>query len=163
VNYLSQPNIGNIAERIAARYVSFYWGGAMVGRFIGSALLQKIRTGKLLGIVALVACALVITTMLTFGHVAMWTIISIGLFNSIMFPSIFTLGLEGLGPLTGEGSGILVMAIVGGAIIPELQGIIADRIGIHHAFFLPAFCYLYIAYFAFRSLQRRYYPAAAQS
>lgn len=163
VNYLSQPNIGNIAERIAARYVSFYWGGAMVGRFIGSALLQKIRTGKLLGIVALVACVLVITTMLTFGHVAMWTIISIGLFNSIMFPSIFTLGLEGLGPLTGEGSGILVMAIVGGAIIPELQGIIADRIGIHHAFFLPAFCYLYIAYFAFRSLQHKYYPATAQS
>ena len=160
VNYLSQPNIGNIAERIAARYVSFYWGGAMIGRFIGSALLQKIRTGKLLGIAAIVACLLVITTMLTFGHVAMWTIISIGLFNSIMFPSIFTLGLEGLGPLTGEGSGILVMAIVGGAILPELQGIIADRIGIHHAFFLPAFSYLYIAYFAFRSLQGRHYPAA---
>jgi FHS family L-fucose permease-like MFS transporter len=88
--------------------------------------------------------------MLFFGHVAVWSIIAVGLFNSIMFPSIFTLSIEGLGPLTGEGSGILVAAIVGGAIIPELQGVIADRIGIHHAFFLPALCYIYIAYFAFR-------------
>ena len=88
--------------------------------------------------------------MLTFGHVAMWTIIFVGLFNSVMFPSIFTLGIAKLGPLTGDGSGLLVMAIVGGAIIPLLQGALADRIGIHHAFILPAVCYLYIAYYAFR-------------
>lgn len=150
VNYFSQPNIGNLSLQAAAGYVSFYWGGAMVGRFIGSALLQKIRTGTLLGIFAIVACLLVCTSMLSLGHVAMWSIIAVGLFNSIMFPSIFTLSIEGLGPLTGEGSGILVAAIVGGAIIPELQGVIADRIGIHHAFFLPAICYIYIAYFAFR-------------
>jgi FHS family L-fucose permease-like MFS transporter len=87
--------------------------------------------------------------MLSFGSVAVWTIVAIGLFNSIMFPSIFTLSIDGLGPLTGKGSGLLVAAIVGGALIPELQGIVADRIGIHHAFFLPAICYLYIAYFAF--------------
>jgi FHS family L-fucose permease-like MFS transporter len=86
--------------------------------------------------------------MLTSGHVAMWTILAIGLFNSIMFPSIFTLGVAGLGPLTGDASGILNMAIVGGAIIPVIQGSLADHIGIHHAFLLPVVCYLYIASFA---------------
>jgi MFS transporter, FHS family, L-fucose permease len=150
VNYLGQPYVGNLSMKVAAGYVSLYWGGAMVGRFIGSGLLQKIRTGTLLGINAIAACLLVCITMITFGHVAMWSIILIGLFNSIMFPSIFTLSIEGLGPLTGDGSGILVAAIVGGAVIPEMQGMIADRIGIHHAFFLPAICYIYIAYFAFR-------------
>ena len=121
----------------------------MVGRFIGSGLLQKIRTGTVLGCAALVAFLLVIPAMMSFGSVAVWTIVLIGLFNSVMFPSIFTLSIEGLGAMTGKGSGILVMAIVGGALIPELQGVVADRIGIHHAFFLPAICYLYIAFFAF--------------
>ncbi|HEX3351293.1 MAG TPA: L-fucose:H+ symporter permease [Terriglobales bacterium] len=150
INYFTQANIGNITEVEAAKYVSFYWFGAMLGRFIGSAVLQKVSTNRVLGIVALVACALVVVSMLTFGHVAMWTIILVGLFNSVMFPSIFTLGIAKLGPLTGDGSGMLVMAIVGGAIIPLIQGALADRIGIHHAFILPAVCYLYIAYFAFR-------------
>ena len=148
VNYLIQPNIGAMAVKVAASYVSLYWGGAMIGRFVGSALLQKIRTESLLAICASVACLLVITSMVTAGHLAMWSILAIGLFNSIMFPSIFTLGLQGLGPLTGKGSGLLVASIVGGAIIPEIQGIFADRIGIHHAFFLPAICYIYILYFA---------------
>jgi FHS family L-fucose permease-like MFS transporter len=127
----------------------------MVGRFIGSALQQKIAANKILGVAAIVAALLVITSMLTFGHVAMWTIIAVGLFNSVMFPTIFTLAIEGLGPLTGDGSGLLVAAIVGGAIIPEIQGIIADRIGIHHAFFLPILCYMYIAYFAFVGSQKK--------
>ena len=78
----------------------------------------------------------------------MWSIILVGFFNSIMFPSIFTLGVAELGPLTGDGSGIMIMAIVGGAIIPLAQGWIADKIGIHHAFFLPVICYLYILFFA---------------
>jgi MFS transporter, FHS family, L-fucose permease len=155
VNYFSQPDIGNISEQAAAGLLSFYWGGAMVGRFIGSALQQKIAANKILGVAAIVAALLVITSMMTFGHVAMWTIIAVGLFNSVMFPTIFTLGIEGLGPLTGDGSGLLVAAIVGGAIIPELQGIIADRIGIHHAFFLPILCYIYIAYFAFVGSQKK--------
>jgi FHS family L-fucose permease-like MFS transporter len=155
VNYFSQPDIGNISELAAAGLLSFYWGGAMVGRFIGSALQQKIAANKILGVAAIVAALLVVTSMLTFGHVAMWTIIAVGLFNSVMFPTIFTLGIEGLGPLTGDGSGLLVAAIVGGAIIPELQGIIADRIGIHHAFFLPILCYIYIAYFAFVGSQKK--------
>ena len=150
INYFTQTNIGNVSEVVAAGYVSYYWGGAMIGRFIGSAILQKVRTDKVLGFAALVACALVVISMLTFGHIAMWTIILVGLFNSVMFPSIFTLGIAKLGPLTGDGSGLLVMAIVGGAIIPLLQGVLADRFGIHHAFILPAICYLYIAYFAFK-------------
>jgi MFS transporter, FHS family, L-fucose permease len=125
----------------------YYWFGAMIGRFIGSALLQKVSTGKLLAFNAVMAFALVVTSMLTTGHVAMWTILLVGLFNSIMFPSIFTMAIEGLGPLTGDGSGLLVAAIVGGAIIPLIQGFLADQIGIHHAFILPAVCYLYIAYY----------------
>jgi len=155
VNYFSLPEIGNISERVAAGFVSFYWGGAMVGRFIGSALQQKIKPNSVLGVAAIMAAVLVAVSMLTLGHVAMWTIIAVGLFNSVMFPTIFTLAIEGLGPLTGDGSGLLVAAIVGGAIIPELQGLIADRIGIHHAFFLPILCYIYIAFYAFVGSQRK--------
>jgi MFS transporter, FHS family, L-fucose permease len=148
VNYFEQPDIGGLTEKVAASFLAFYWGGAMVGRFIGSALLQKMKTGGLLGICAVCAAALVAISMLTNGHVAMYSIILVGLFNSIMFPSIFTLGVAELGPLTGDGSGILIMAIVGGALVPVAQGWIADHIGIHHAFFLPVICYLYILFFA---------------
>ena len=88
--------------------------------------------------------------MLSVGPVAMWSILLVGFFNSIMFPSIFTLGIAELGPLTGEGSGIMIMAIVGGAVVPVLVGVLADRIGIHHSFILPAICYLYIVYYGFR-------------
>ena len=148
VNYFTQPDIGGLTQKVAASFVAFYWGGAMVGRFIGSGLLQKMNTGLLLGICAVCAAALVTISMLSTGHFAMWSIILVGFFNSIMFPSIFTLGVAELGPLTGDGSGIMIMAIVGGAIIPLAQGAIADRIGIHHAFFLPVVCYLYILFFA---------------
>jgi FHS family L-fucose permease-like MFS transporter len=108
-----------------------------------------------LGTVAIIACGLVTTSMITFGHVAVWTIILVGLFNSVMFPSIFTLGIAGLGPLTGKGSGLLVAAIVGGAIIPELEGALADHIGIHHAFILPALCYIFIAFYGFKGSRPR--------
>ncbi len=148
VNYFSQPDIGGLTEKVAASFVAFYWGGAMVGRFIGSALLQKMKTGGLLAICAVSAAGLVGVSMLTSGHLAMYSIILVGFFNSIMFPSIFTLGVAELGPLTGDGSGIMIMAIVGGAIIPVAQGWIADHIGIHHAFFLPVICYVYILFFA---------------
>jgi MFS transporter, FHS family, L-fucose permease len=148
VNYFGQPEIGGLTEKVAASFVAFYWGGAMVGRFIGSGLLQKMKTGHLLGICALCAGALVGISMLSTGHFAMYSIILVGFFNSIMFPSIFTLGVAELGPLTGDGSGVMIMAIVGGALIPLVQGAIADRIGIHHAFFLPVICYLYILFFA---------------
>jgi FHS family L-fucose permease-like MFS transporter len=222
VNYFSQPDIGGLTEKVAASFVAFYWGGAMLGRFIGSNFLGGTKakymwivsvlsialillsypignqipagyqpgvpnlmwlawllfegrplfvlvaiaaaviaviatlkggkatanTGLLLGICALSTSVLVAISMLATGHVAMWTIILVGFFNSIMFPSIFTLGVAELGPLTGDGSGLLIMAIVGGAIVPVAQGWIADRIGIHHAFFLPVICYLYILFFA---------------
>src|SRR3982075_2977231 len=148
VNYFSQPEIGGFTEKVAASFVAFYWGGAMVGRFIGSALLQKMSTRGLLGICAVCAAALVAISMLTTGHPAMWAIIAVGFFNSIMLPRIFTLGVAELGPLTGDGSGIMIMAIVGGAILPLLQGVLADRIGIHHAFIIPAICYIYILYYA---------------
>jgi len=148
INYFGQPEIGGLPEFAAAKYVTYYWGGAMVGRFIGSAILQKVKTGTLLAIAAITACTLVCISMLTTGHVAMWSILAVGLFNSIMFPSIFTLGIAELGPLTGDGSGMLVMAIVGGAVLPFLQGALADRIGIHHAFIIPVICYIYILYYA---------------
>jgi len=121
----------------------------MVGRFIGSAVLRKVPTGTLVGIHAVVACGLVITSILTTGSVAMWSILAVGLFNSIMFPSIFTLGIAGLGRLTGKGSGLIIAAIVGGAIIPLLEGALADRIGLHLAFVLPAICYVYIMFYGF--------------
>jgi MFS transporter, FHS family, L-fucose permease len=154
INYFNQDYIAHLSLQDAAGYVVYYWGGAMVGRFIGSALQQKIRANLLLGIAAVCAALLVCASMLTFGSVAMWTIIAVGLFNSIMFPTIFTLSIEGLGPLTADGSGLLVAAIVGGAIIPLAQGRIADSsIGLHHAFILPVLCYIYIAFFGFRGYQ----------
>jgi FHS family L-fucose permease-like MFS transporter len=150
VNYFSQADIAGLSAKAAAGYVSFYWGGAMVGRFLGAGLLRRFKAGHLLGAFAICTSALVGLSMATHGHFAMWSILAVGLFNSIMFPTIFSLGVAELGPLTGNGSGILNMAIVGGAIIPLLQGAIADRIGIHHAFFIPVICYLYILYFALK-------------
>src|SRR3984893_9013889 len=138
VNYFNLPEIAGLSVRSAAGFVSFYWGGSMIGRFLGAGLLRRIKAGRLLGLCAICAAALVTTSMVTGGRTAMWTILAVGLFNSIMFPTIFSLGVAELGPLTGNGSGLLNMAIVGGAILPLIQGVIADRVGIHHAFFLPA-------------------------
>ena len=149
VNYFGQPEIAGLSEKSAAGYVSFYWAGAMIGRFLGAGLLRKFKAGHLLGAFAICTSSLVCLSMLTHGHFAMWSILAVGFFNSIMFPTIFSLGVAELGPLTGNGSGILNMAIVGGAILPLIQGVIADHIGIHHAFFVPVICYLYILYYAF--------------
>jgi FHS family L-fucose permease-like MFS transporter len=160
VNYLHEPFIANLDLETAAKYLSFYWGGAMVGRFVGSWVLQQVSPRLVLAANALIAALLVCVSMMTTGNVAMVSILAIGFFNSIMFPTIFTLGIEGLGPLTGEASGMLNTAIVGGAIIPWVQGIIADRIGIHHAFVLPAICYLYIVLFAIKGQPRQRAVAA---
>jgi FHS family L-fucose permease-like MFS transporter len=149
VNYFGLPDIAAFPERTAARYVSLYWGGAMVGRFIGSWLLTKVRTSTVLGTAAVVACGLVATSILAHGHTAMWTILAVGLFNSVMFPSIFTVGLSGLGPLTSKGSSLMVAAIVGGALIPLAEGHLADAVGVQHAFVIPAVCYIYIALFGY--------------
>jgi MFS transporter, FHS family, L-fucose permease len=150
VKFFEQPDTGAMTAVAGAKLVSFYWGGAMVGRFIGSYVLSKVRPNRALGVVAVVACALVSITILSYGHMAVWSILAVGLFNSIMFPTIFTLGIAELGPLTGKGSGLMVAAIVGGAIIPYVEGLVADQIGVHHAFVLPALCYIYIAYYGFR-------------
>jgi MFS transporter, FHS family, L-fucose permease len=149
VNYFGLPDIAAFPERTAAKYVSLYWGGAMVGRFIGSYLLTKLRTSTVLGSAAVVACGLVVTSIITHGHTAMWAILAVGLFNSVMFPSIFTVGLSGLGPLTSKGSSLMVAAIVGGALIPLAEGHLADAIGVQHAFMIPAVCYIYIALFGY--------------
>jgi MFS transporter, FHS family, L-fucose permease len=150
VNYFGLPEIANLSAKTAAGFVSFYWGGAMLGRFIGAPLLQRFKPGYLLALCAVVAGGLVIASMLLTGHIAMWVILGVGLFNSIMFPTIFSLGEAELGPLSGTGSGLLNMAIVGGAIIPVIQGFIADHVGLHHAFFLPLVCYLYIVFYALK-------------
>jgi MFS transporter, FHS family, L-fucose permease len=150
VNYFGLPEIANLPAKTAAGFVSFYWGGAMVGRFIGAPLLERFKPGYLLAICAVVAGGLVIASMLLTGHIAMWVILAVGLFNSIMFPTIFSLGEAELGPLSGTGSGLLNMAIVGGAIIPVIQGFIADHVGLHHGFFLPVICYLYIVFYALK-------------
>jgi MFS transporter, FHS family, L-fucose permease len=174
-NYLALDNIGHLASaaafpdaphryqeglRLAAKYISLYWGGAMVGRFVGSAVLQKVRTAPALALCAVMAGLLVTVSVLSNGAVAMWSILLVGLFNSIMFPSIFTLGVAELGALTGDGSGLLIMAIVGGAAIPWVVGRVADLInsksyggaiwgqGLHHALVIPTLCYLYILFFA---------------
>jgi len=147
VNYFGLPEIANLSAKTAAGFVSFYWGGAMIGRFLGAGLLRRFRPGSLLALCATSAALLVAASMLLGGHTAMWTILAVGFFNSIMFPTIFSLGVAELGPLTGNGSGLLNMAIVGGAILPVVQGVIADHLGLHHAFFLPVICYLYILYY----------------
>ncbi len=155
VSYFMQPDIGGFTAQAASRYVSLYWGGAMVGRFLGAALLRSIPTGPAVGVAAIAAGLLVSTSIFTTGSVAMWSILAVGLFNSILFPSIFTLGIAGLGKLTGKGSGILIAAIVGGAIIPLAQGALADHIGLHIAFVLPVVCYLYIVFYGFVGSVRR--------
>jgi MFS transporter, FHS family, L-fucose permease len=160
INYFTQPEIGNMTVKAAAGLVSLYWLGAMIGRFVGAAGLQKLSPRLVLGTVAVVAGVLVVISMLSTGWVAMGSIICVGLFNSVMFPSIFALGVEGLGPLTAKGSGLMVQAIVGGAIIPLAEGALADRIGIHHAFILPVLCYIYIAYYGFLGSVHKEAPAA---
>lgn len=151
VNFISQPDIGNMSTHDAAeKYLFLYWGGAMVGRFVGSLVLRVVRPGYVLAFNAVVAILLLTIAMMSAGHVAMWAVLAIGLFNSIMFPTIFTLAIAKLGRHTGEGSGVLCMAIVGGAIIPVVQGWFADHIGILPSFVIPAVCYAYIVYYGLK-------------
>jgi FHS family L-fucose permease-like MFS transporter len=150
VNFLGEPHIAGLPEATAAAYISYYWGGAMVGRFIGAAVMQKIAAGKVLAFNAVAAAVLVIVAMTTSGSVAMWAILAVGLFNSIMFPTIFSLAVTGLGKYTSQGSGVLCLAIVGGAIVPLLQGVLADTIGLQLSFILPVFCYAYICFYGLK-------------
>ncbi|MFN6970808.1 MAG: sugar MFS transporter [Rheinheimera sp.] len=150
VNFLGEPHIAGLPEATAAGYISYYWGGAMIGRFIGAAVMQKIAAGKVLAFNAVAAALLVIVAITMSGAVAMWAILAVGLFNSIMFPTIFSLAVTGLGKYTSQGSGVLCLAIVGGAIVPLLQGMLADSIGLQMSFILPVFCYVYICYYGLK-------------
>jgi MFS transporter, FHS family, L-fucose permease len=155
VSFLRDPSIGALDTHVAARAMSFYWGGAMVGRFAGSVALRKWTPRYVLAVFAAVAFALVLASVASSGHVAVVTILSVGLFNSIMFPTIFTLAIEGLGDATEQGSGILCMAIVGGAILPLVQGAVADHVDLHLAFVVPMASYAYVAWYGLYGSVRR--------
>lgn len=150
VNYLGLEHVKGMTEADASKYIAYYWGGAMVGRFIGAAIMQKIAAGKLLAVNAFASCSLIIISVSSSADIAMYSILAVGLCNSIMFPTIFSLALKGLGKQTAQASGLLCLAIVGGAIVPLLQGMIADAVGLQLSFLLPLICYLYIAYYGIR-------------
>jgi len=147
VNFVSQPTIANLTHEQAGRYLTFLWGGMMVGRFAGSAIMQKVRAETVLAAFSIGAFVVMMITVFAHGPVAMWSLILVGLFHSIMFPTIFTLGIKGLGPLTEEGSGLLIMAIAGGALV-IVQGKIADTYGLQWSFLLTAACELYVLFYA---------------
>nr|WP_206006235.1 MULTISPECIES: sugar MFS transporter [unclassified Pseudoalteromonas] len=147
VNYFGEAHIAGLEEHTAAALISYYWGGAMVGRFIGSVLLQKIAPSKAIAFNAFSIIALLLITIFTQGDVALYSVLAIGLFNSIMFPTIFSVAIERLGSLTSKGSGWLCLAIVGGALVPLLQGFIADTVNIQQSFFVPMLCYVFIAWY----------------
>lgn len=145
VSYLMQPKALSAEAAAAGRLVAFYWGGAMVGRLIGSGVMLKAPAGRVLSICALGAATLAAISAASTGWAAAGTIIAIGLCNSIMFPTIFTLAIEGLGSDTPQGSGLICMAIVGGAVVPLITGTLADHIGLSLALLAPIACYLWIA------------------
>jgi len=145
VNYFKTE--GMSSAKTASFLVSLYWFGALVGRLLGTWILTKVQSGKLLGIFGFAAAALLFVSMMASGQVAIWTMVLCGFFNSIMFPNIFALGVAGLGPMTSKGSGLIMTACVGAAVIPFLIGALADKVGIQHAFVIPIACYLFIAYY----------------
>ncbi|MDE1986811.1 MAG: sugar MFS transporter [Alphaproteobacteria bacterium] len=149
INYLASPHISHMTTADAANYLSYYWGGAMVGRFlIGALLLRFAAPSNILADNCVAAIILIVLSIATHGSLAMWAILLVGLCNSIMFPTIFTLSIRGLGPLTGRGSGVLIMAIFGGAVVPMLQAAAADSFGLTISFVIPIVCYAYIWMFA---------------
>lgn len=147
VSFLSEPSIAGMEESEAAQFIAYYWGGAMVGRFIGAVVMQHIAAGKVLAFNAVMVIVLIGIAISFDGAIAMWSIIAVGLFNSIMFPTIFSLAIQDLGDATSNAAGVLCLAIVGGAIVPLMQGVLADAIGVQLAFMLPAVCYVFIAYY----------------
>lgn len=147
INFVSQPQIADITHEQASRYLAILWGGMMIGRFLGSFLMRRFPADKVLAAFAVGAFVVMIVTTFAHGPLAMWALILVGLFHSIMFPTIFSLGIKGLGPLTEEGSGLLIMAIAGGALV-VVQGWLADRYGLQWSFLLTAACELYVLFYA---------------
>ncbi len=147
VNFVSQPDIAAVTHEQASRYLSLLWGGMMVGRFVGSLVMQKVAPERLLGLFAFGALVVVAIATFSTGPLAMWSLIAVGLFHSIMFPTIFTLAIRGLGPLTEEGSGLMIMAIAGGALV-VVQGWLADTYGLQNSFFLTMACEVIVLAYA---------------
>ena len=147
VNFLTERHIAGLSVANAAHYVSLYWGGAMVGRFVGAMVMRRVSAGKALAFSAALAVVLILVAVFGSGSVAMWAILAVGLCNAIMFPTIFSMGLHQLGAGTGQAAGLLCMAIVGGAVVPVGQGVLADLVGVQWSFLLPAACYLPILWF----------------
>ncbi|MGO4893096.1 sugar MFS transporter [Flavobacterium sp. W21_SRS_FM6] len=150
VNFFMQLGIEDMTTVTAGKMVSYYWGAAMVGRFAGALIMRYVAPTTLLAINSVLAVAMIIVAVNSSGEMAMWTILAVGFFNSIMFPTIFTLAIRGLGEHTGRGSGYLCQGIVGGAILPMIQGQAADMMTLQWSFLIPAVCYLYIAWYALR-------------
>ncbi|UVW34848.1 sugar MFS transporter [SAR92 clade bacterium H455] len=155
VNYFSESTIGGLTTAEAGEMVAYYWGAAMIGRLIGAVLMNYVADTKYLAINALIAIVMIVVSMNTSGSVAMWSILAVGFFNSIMFPTIFTLAVKGLGSMTSKGSGFVCQAIVGGALIPLVQGVAADTMGIQLSFIVPMLCYIYIGWYAVKGAERR--------
>jgi MFS transporter, FHS family, L-fucose permease len=150
INFFGESYIAGLSAADAAKYVAYYWTGAMIGRFIGFAVMRKVSPGKALAFNSACSVALILTAVFGQGALAMWAIIAVGLCNSIMFPTIFSMALHNLGKYTGQGSGILCMAIVGGALVPFTQGFLADQLGLQISFLLPAACYLFIVFYGLK-------------
>ena len=153
VNYFAESSIGGLSHAEAGEMVAYYWGAAMIGRLVGAAAMNYVAPTKYLSLNALIAIVMIIVSMNSTGSLAMWSILAVGFFNSIMFPTIFTLAVKGLGSLTSKGSGLVCQAIVGGALIPLVQGVAADMIGIQLSFIVPMFCYIYIGWYALRGAE----------
>lgn len=147
INFISAPEIGNMTHQQASNYLFLLWGGMMVGRFAGAAIMQRVAAETVLAWFSVGAFVVMMVTVFATGAMAMWSLILVGLFHSIMFPTIFTLGIRGLGPLTEEGSGLLIMAIAGGALV-IVQGWLADMYGLQWSFLLTAACELYVLFYA---------------
>lgn len=147
ISFMEHPAISNLTAVQASKYLALYWGGSMVGRFLGSYVMNWIRPNKLLAFNAFFVIVLLLAAMVVKGTVGMWALLAIGLFNSIMFPTIFSLSLEKLGGLAGKASGLICMGIVGGAIVPMIQAGLADSFSLIGSFVVPALCYAYVAWF----------------
>ncbi|MBU3023798.1 sugar MFS transporter [Aestuariibacter sp. A3R04] len=151
ISFLADDTVAGLSHSEAAGYLGLYWGSAMVGRFAGSFAMRFINASSALMFNAFAAIALLITVMFASGNVAVWAVVLIGLCNSIMFPTLFSLGIRGLGTDTAQGAGLLCLAIVGGAIVPLLQGVVADMTAVQFSFVVPVAGYLYIAWYAKQS------------
>ncbi|HEG3363972.1 TPA: sugar MFS transporter [Campylobacter jejuni] len=147
---LTMEKFANIQKITAAKYIVYYWGGAMIGRFIGSFVMTKLAPNKCLVFNSIVNICLIIMAILIGGKIAMVALLAIGLFNSIMFPTIFSLATKKLGKFTSRASGLISMAIVGGALIPPVQGLVADYFDLLISYLVPLLCYFYILFFAIK-------------